>query len=124
MENVRQAIQRALNSQAGLAWDDVDHLAAEAVRKGFSTLDELKTMISLALVRSGHEGSNPHFSDDEWPSMILAAIFKKLETCSTLQAQFASIPTAVHSIDRNGYCLLYTSPSPRDQRGSRMPSSA
>ena len=22
------------------------------------------------------------------------------------------------------YCLLYTSPSPRDQRGSRMPSSA
>ena len=25
----------------------------------------------------------------------------------------------------NGYhCLLYTSPSPRDQRGSRMPSSA
>ena len=24
----------------------------------------------------------------------------------------------------NVYCLLYTSPSPRDQRGSRMPSSA
>ena len=26
--------------------------------------------------------------------------------------------------DRSGACLLYTSPSPRDQRGSRMPSSA
>ena len=25
---------------------------------------------------------------------------------------------------RPGICLLYTSPSPRDQRGSRMPSSA
>ena len=25
---------------------------------------------------------------------------------------------------KNGLCLLYTSPSPRDQRGSRMPSSA
>ena len=25
---------------------------------------------------------------------------------------------------RPSYCLLYTSPSPRDQRGSRMPSSA
>ena len=24
----------------------------------------------------------------------------------------------------DGVCLLYTSPSPRDQRGSRMPSSA
>ena len=32
----------------------------------------------------------------------------------------------VHKIDSsNTYlCLLYTSPSPRDQRGSRMPSSA
>ena len=27
-------------------------------------------------------------------------------------------------IDLNYTCLLYTSPSPRDQRGSRMPSSA
>ena len=26
--------------------------------------------------------------------------------------------------ERGGNCLLYTSPSPRDQRGSRMPSSA
>ena len=26
--------------------------------------------------------------------------------------------------ERNASCLLYTSPSPRDQRGSRMPSSA
>ena len=28
------------------------------------------------------------------------------------------------SVYRNLTCLLYTSPSPRDQRGSRMPSSA
>ena len=28
-------------------------------------------------------------------------------------------------LDKDGkICLLYTSPSPRDQRGSRMPSSA
>ena len=27
-------------------------------------------------------------------------------------------------LDRDWDCLLYTSPSPRDQRGSRMPSSA
>ena len=27
-------------------------------------------------------------------------------------------------IGAGGICLLYTSPSPRDQRGSRMPSSA
>ena len=27
-------------------------------------------------------------------------------------------------LDQGVFCLLYTSPSPRDQRGSRMPSSA
>ena len=31
---------------------------------------------------------------------------------------------AVAKVVRYGSCLLYTSPSPRDQRGSRMPSSA
>ena len=30
----------------------------------------------------------------------------------------------IKSIVNYGTCLLYTSPSPRDQRGSRMPSSA
>ena len=33
--------------------------------------------------------------------------------------------TELHSrFTENTFCLLYTSPSPRDQRGSRMPSSA
>ena len=30
----------------------------------------------------------------------------------------------VEQITQGQHCLLYTSPSPRDQRGSRMPSSA
>ena len=29
-----------------------------------------------------------------------------------------------YEVDMDNCCLLYTSPSPRDQRGSRMPSSA
>ena len=35
-----------------------------------------------------------------------------------------SVNTSDFSIFVNNVCLLYTSPSPRDQRGSRMPSSA
>ena len=31
---------------------------------------------------------------------------------------------ALGTIERRGYCLLYTSPSPRDATLSRMPSSA
>ena len=30
----------------------------------------------------------------------------------------------IENLRSNNICLLYTSPSPRDQRGSRMPSSA
>ena len=36
----------------------------------------------------------------------------------------ASWPGDAHEFALLFHCLLYTSPSPRDQRGSRMPSSA
>ena len=46
-----------------------------------------------------------------------------------IEVSLRKIPTVrivfdyvIHNKDRD--CLLYTSPSPRDQRGSRMPSSA
>ena len=35
-----------------------------------------------------------------------------------------SIANAASKIDKSSICLLYTSPSPRDKRQSRMPSSA
>ena len=40
---------------------------------------------------------------------------------------FGGVVYETHTISRGGYmhtCLLYTSPSPRDKRQSRMPSSA
>ena len=36
----------------------------------------------------------------------------------------ADVAVKLMSAEIVGTCLLYTSPSPRDQRGSRMPSSA
>ena len=36
----------------------------------------------------------------------------------------ADCDTTLQMTERQSCCLLYTSPSPRDQRGSRMPSSA
>ena len=43
---------------------------------------------------------------------------------SILAAGASQIPMATTASQMGGHCLLYTSPSPRDQRGSRMPSSA
>ena len=44
-------------------------------------------------------------------------------TVKRLLAEFKHGRTSLADDERSG-CLLYTSPSPRDQRGSRMPSSA
>ena len=41
-----------------------------------------------------------------------------------LEEMVALTLEAVEAVDLTTTCLLYTSPSPRDQRGSRMPSSA
>ena len=44
-----------------------------------------------------------------------------------LNVKVSENESALILVDNDGYyecCLLYTSPSPRDQRGSRMPSSA
>ena len=64
----------------------------------------------------------------------MVKVFKDVFAISNRQSAFVqtafyggyatmAIPAALF-IRRFSYCLLYTSPSPRDQRGSRMPSSA
>ena len=53
------------------------------------------------------------------------AVMKKVN--DDLKTNFSQLRKKVIDISKlmKGYiCLLYTSPSPRDQRGSRMPSSA
>ena len=52
--------------------------------------------------------------------MFEANIIVKLQTQSGIEAVGGVLIPTEHHYD----CLLYTSPSPRDQRGSRMPSSA
>ena len=49
------------------------------------------------------------------PMILGTVVLSKMETGETVALMDAPMITA---------CLLYTSPSPRDQRGSRMPSSA
>ena len=51
----------------------------------------------------------------------------RLDGEKKLNDEISIIPTGSIGLDHAigiGGCLLYTSPSPRDQRGSRMPSSA
>ena len=47
-----------------------------------------------------------------------------LDTLHEPLEEMAKASESEDELDPLGCCLLYTSPSPRDQRGSRMPSSA
>ena len=81
--------------------------------------------------------SHPEFSSRMWGLMVVAALMTgcgKSEDASAPSTQGSITDTGVtaeeiligSANDLSGpiACLLYTSPSPRDQRGSRMPSSA
>jgi len=55
---------------------------------------------------------------------VIAAFFMFLGIAQGFGVQDSIIKTFVGILGKHRTCLLYTSPSPRDQRGSRMPSSA
>ena len=59
-------------------------------------------------------------------SLIISAIIAQLlsEQTEYLNATYTTIADYVIYFSVFSFCLLYTSPSPRDQRGSRMPSCA
>ena len=66
------------------------------------------------------------WSPDENPADVLAALREQVRTAR--DCGFSSLIVGQHLLTGPmgmfQTCLLYTSPSPRDQRGSRMPSSA
>ena len=75
---------------------------------------------NVAVVEPGDIGMRQYFQighlPDDLPE-VPGGLFVEL-----LDGQFLSL--GCFDFEHDPICLLYTSPSPRDQRGSRMPSSA
>ena len=67
--------------------------------------------------------SNPRINIQLLPAAIVDAFADRRDLiCGVLPT--AATATSGALVQNVNSCLLYTSPSPRDQRGSRMPSSA
>ena len=93
--------------------------AKKAVRQRYKNgADCIKITATGGVLSVAKDGQGPQFTVEEVKAVVDAA------------ADYGYI-TAAHAHGAEGMkravlggCLLYTSPSPRDQRGSRMPSSA
>ena len=56
--------------------------------------------------------------------MVMAAVAMVVIAVAVIQARIVGGRTHLVGFEQSDTCLLYTSPSPRDKRQSRMPSSA
>ena len=62
--------------------------------------------------------------DEEAPDAVVAARAAAAAQRAEARRRAAATPEAAWRLQQDHACLLYTSPSPRDPKTSRMPSSA
>ena len=110
-------------------WDGVTHALTTAATGGFSTYnDSIGEFDSLAIEIVAQVAML--FGGTNWALHYLfltkrRSVHKEDQEFRTYLALFVIATAAITAMLSLGEdCLLYTSPSPRDQRGSRMPSSA
>ena len=91
-------------------------------RNGESQSDDGRLDIKLSAPGSSGSGTNPEqLLAAGWSACFIGAMGK---AAVALKVTLPSDVAVDAEVDLGKTCLLYTSPSPRDQRGSRMPSSA
>ena len=86
-----------------------------------------KSLFSLAEAKTRKivtDVSYPHEFEDLFTTEISLKSEDSLVTYTDYLYGSSSVEEERKSTTDDEICLLYTSPSPRDQRGSRMPSSA
>ena len=86
-----------------------------------------KSTLFNAITKAGALAANYPFATIDPNVGIVEVPDTRLNKLTEMVEPKKTIPTTFEFTDIAGIvkgCLLYTSPSPRDQRGSRMPSSA
>ena len=87
---------------------------------GFGTEGPLRRAPAYDPIIQAHSGMAATQGGDNSPAFIRSLLCDKITAYTACQA----VTSALFARERSGDCLLYTSPSPRDNTTSRMPSSA
>ena len=98
------------------------------------------TQVSIRVIDDGHGldaakirakaiernliNADKELSTQEIHSLIFTPGFSTADSLTDVSGRGVGMDVVREAVQRLKGCLLYTSPSPRDQRGSRMPSSA
>ena len=99
----------------------------EALKAEGERVDGFRGPLETSIQSEGFEIDLGDRTFDEYERLVVTAPLDPLRSMTMIDTPgTASLSTDVtaKSLDFLTPCLLYTSPSPRDQRGSRMPSSA
>ena len=106
---------------SSLLWEDSEYnVAVSRINANFAGLN------TLEVVFEAKDPNNPsrvaRQADTVFSMLELQRVLEKQEFPPVATLSFADYLPEANRLYSG--CLLYTSPSPRDQRGSRMPSSA
>ena len=119
-----QAQQRGIVIGNALAEDLETRLGKRIVLLGLNANGE-RTELGLEIIGIYHANSESAERGNVYVTKTLAQnAFGLIGKTSEIALLTPDILDSQSEIDALTSCLLYTSPSPRDQRGSRMPSSA
>ena len=103
-----------------------EQLALQAAQRGYDVVLHGRRRGALHRLKKAIEAQNPGRST----KMVVEDLSRRNgakrlhEACKGLDVRLLFANAGVARVQPFIGCLLYTSPSPRDQRGSRMPSSA
>ena len=92
------------------------------MKKGFTLIELMAVIVILGILATVVAVNVSPFLQRANLEKVRADISQLEKALELYKFNELTYPTTDQGIQ--SFCLLYTSPSPRDQRGSRMPSSA
>ena len=116
-------------TEAGYVGDDVENIVLRLLQSADQDVEKAQCGIIYVdeIDKIGRKTDNVSITRDVSGEGVQQALLKILEgtICNVPPQGGRKHPNQDYiQLDTSNVCLLYTSPSPRDQRGSRMPSSA